>query len=215
MNSNQKNSDPNQATLYFRCARQGIIFISSTYFRVSFSGFENVPKKGPYIVAPNHQSFFDPFWVSIPFGYPLRYMTWDKFANMPILGGFIRSLGAFPVKLEKGDRTAMKTAAEHLGKGGSVMVFPEGGRTCNGEVAPFKPGVIKLAIETKVPIIPVTISGGFEVFSPQHNFPRPGKIHITYHAPFIVEAQAEGCENKEFLLAQAKRLQAQVDSGLA
>ena len=108
----------------------------------------------------------------------------------------------------------MKTAAQHLAKGGSVMIFPEGGRTRTGAVMPFKPGVIKLAMETKVPIIPVTISGGFETFSPQHNFPRPGKILITYHAPFSIETQAEGCASKDFLLALAKRLQAQVDSGL-
>lgn len=204
--------DSNEGGFYFRAMRVLISNFARIYFRIEFHGFENVPTSGAYIVAPNHQSFFDPFWVSIPFPTPLRYMTWDKFVRMPILGHFIRSLGAFPVKLEKGDRTAMRAAAEHLRKGGRLMIFPEGGRTRDGELAQFKPGVIRLAMDTGVPIIPATIIGGYEAYGPHMIFPLPRKVKIVFHPQFAFPPSDCESISKEFLLQQASNLQNIVES---
>lgn len=198
--------------LYFRMVRASCAAVFRLYFRLEFHGCENIPTNGPFIVAPNHQSFLDPFWVSIPFPYPLRYMTWDRFIYMPVIGHFIRTLGAFPVKLETGDRAALRMSLAHLQQGGRLMIFPEGGRTRTGQVMPFKPGVIRLAMDAKAPIIPVTIVGGYEAFNAHHLLPRPRKVKIIYHPPINLPACQGKEELKHSLSDHAARLQAIVES---
>jgi 1-acyl-sn-glycerol-3-phosphate acyltransferase len=204
---------PSSGGRYFRCVRAACKAIFRAYFRIEFHGFENIPKNGPFIVSPNHQSFLDPFWVSVPFPYPLRYMTWDRFIYMPIIGHFIQTLGAFPVKLEKSDRAALRLSLEHLKQGGALMIFPEGGRTRTGDTMPFKPGVIRLALDTQAPIIPVTIVGGYEAYSPHHLIPRPRKVKVIFHPPMAVPTGLEKEELKPCLIEQTARLQAIVESG--
>lgn len=199
---------------YFRIVRACCAALFRLYFRIEYHGFEHIPKSGPFIVAPNHQSYLDPFWVSIPFPYPLRYMTWDRFIYMPIIGHFIRTLGAFPVKLETGDRAALRLSLTHLQQGGRLMIFPEGGRTRTGQVMPFKPGVIRLAMDANVPIVPVTIVGGYEAFNAHHLLPRPRKVKIIYHPPITLPTFSDKEEMKNSLCDQAARLQAIVESAL-
>ena len=201
-------------SLYFRIMRRFIMGFARLYFRIEFIGFENIPTAGGFIVAPNHQSFCDPFWVSIPFPYPLRYMTWDRFVYMPVLGHFIRSLGAFPVDIKKGDRTALRLSLEHIKNGGRLMVFPEGGRTKDGQTMPFKPGVIRLALDAKAPIIPATIVGGYEAYNAHHLFPRPRKVKVVYHPPIYIHLRQTEKDIKDFLSEQAAHLQSVVESGL-
>lgn len=199
---------------YFRIVRASCAAIFRLYFRLEFQGVENIPKTGPFIVAPNHQSYLDPFWVSVPFPNPLRYMTWDRFIYMPILGHFIRTLGAFPVKLETGDRAALRLSLTHLQQGGRLMIFPEGGRTRTGKVMPFKSGVIRVAMDANVSIVPVTIVGGYEAYNAHHILPRPRKVKIIYHPPMILPVCQGKEEMKNALCDQAARLQAIVESAL-
>jgi 1-acyl-sn-glycerol-3-phosphate acyltransferase len=205
---------PSGGGFYFRIVRACCAAVFRLYFRLEFQGFEHVPKRGPFIVAPNHQSYLDPFWVSIPFPYPLRYMTWDRFIFMPIIGHFIRTLGAFPVKLEKGDRAALRLSLTHLKQGGTLMIFPEGGRTRTGAVMPFKPGVIRLACDANVPIVPVTIVGGYEAYNAHHIFPRPRKVKIIYHPPMDLPRCKDKEEIKNSLCEQTAKLQQIVESEL-
>lgn len=206
---------PPLGTRYFRFVRAACALLFRLYFRLEFVGLENVPTRGSFIIAPNHQSYLDPFWVSVPFRSPLRYMTWDRFIYMPVLGHFIRTLGAFPVKLETGDRGALRHSLTHLQQGGRLMIFPEGGRTRTGKVMPFKPGVIRLAMDARVPIVPVTIVGGYEAYNAHHYVPRPRKVKIYFHPPIQLPNTCDKEEMKPVLLEQAARLQAIVESELS
>lgn len=204
-----------ERTWAFVITRWFLLTLCKLYFRVEFAGQEHVPLTGPVIVAPNHVSYLDPIWISLPIDRPLRYMTWDRMFKVPLLGPLMRAYGAFPVNVEIGDRGALKLSLKHLQAGGGLVIFPEGGRTRTGELLPFKPGVIRLALDTQVSIVPVTIIGGYRAFSPHHFFPRPYKLKIIYHPPLCLTPPAEAAHLKEFMRAQAEDLQKIVASGLS
>lgn len=184
------------------------------YFRISFEGVENVPSAGAVILAPNHVSFLDPIWISLPMQRPMRYMTWERFVYMPVLGRLIRIFGGFPVRLASGDRAALRAASDQLRNGGPLVIFPEGGRTRTGKVMPFKPGFIRLALDTNTPILPVTILGGYEAYSPAHRFPRPRKVKIIYHPPIHLRSPEDPQESRDFLHQQCVRIRQIVASEL-
>ena len=96
----------------FKFSRRLVSLFCHLYFRVEFEGVELAPKDGAMILAPNHVSYCDPFWVSIPFKRPLAYMTWDKIMRLPLLGRIGKVYGAFPVNIEKGDRAALRHSLE-------------------------------------------------------------------------------------------------------
>jgi 1-acyl-sn-glycerol-3-phosphate acyltransferase len=198
----------------FHLSRWLVGVVSRLYFRIEFEGIERVPKSGAMIVAPNHVSYFDPLWVSIPINRPLRYMAWDRMMRLPLIGTLMRAYGSFPVNVDRGDRAALKASLEQLRADGGLMIFPEGGRTRTGRLEPFKPGVIRLALDTSAPIVPVTIIGGYKAFSPHHFFPRPFKVKVVYHDPIQLSSPANHCETKQYQQTQAAQLQAIVASAL-
>ncbi len=99
----------------------------------------------------------------------------------------MRLFGAFPLKLEGHDLGAIKRAYKHLRNAHALMVFPEGGRTTTGKLDPFKPGAFRLALQSGVPIVPVTIKGAYEVWPAGQRLPKlRGAISIHYHAPITI-----------------------------
>jgi 1-acyl-sn-glycerol-3-phosphate acyltransferase len=200
----------------FQLTRYFVSALFRLYFRIEYQGLENVPQEGALIFAPNHVSYLDPIWVSIPIERPLRYMTWDKMTKKPLLGWLIRAYGAFPVKVEngRGDRAALRHSLEHLREGGGLMIFPEGARTRDGILMPFKPGVIRLALDTDAPIVPVTIIGGYDAYAPHHLIPRPYKVKVIYHEPMKLKWPSEVSGHKEYEREQARKLRRQVASAL-
>jgi 1-acyl-sn-glycerol-3-phosphate acyltransferase len=168
------------------------------------------------IVAPNHVSYMDPIWVSSPLKRPLRYMTWDRMTGLPLLGALMRAYGAFPVNIEgpSGNRAALRNSLEQLRAGGGLMIFPEGSRSRDGRLMSFKPGVIRLALEAEVPILPVTIVGGFDAYPPHYIFPRPYKVKVIYHEPIKLSPPSKNSQLKDYMREEMERLRSLIASEL-
>lgn len=163
------------------------------FFRLRLTGVENIPTDTDHglIIAANHQTYFDPFWISAPVKRPIRYLAWDEAFGWPVVGEVIKLLGAWPLQLEGGDPTAIRRALAWLRGGGAVMIFPEGGRArSDGATSRFKNGAARIALEANVPVLPVTIRGGNRVWPRGWTFPRPARVEIIYHPPRKLSPQS-------------------------
>ncbi len=161
--------------------RPGFHRACRAYFGLELRGVERIPTSGPVIITPNHQTFADPPLVTIPVRRPLHYMAWRRLFDIPLFGGLIRRLRAFPVDLDGSDPRAARAAIRLLRAGHALMIFPEGERSLTGEVGRFKLGAFRLAVSAGAPVLPVTITGGHEAWPPGRALPRRGRITITYH----------------------------------
>ena len=178
-------------------------------FKIEFHGVDNIPREGACIITPNHVTYADPIWITIPMPRRIYYMAWNKPFRIPILGLLMRMFGAFPVNLDvAADASAQREAIEALRKGRALVIFPEGGRTKTGKLMPFKMGAFRLALSYGVPIVPVTIKGANAIWPVGQMLPRAGKLTITYHPPIEVERlreEASRLELKEHARQLARR----------
>jgi 1-acyl-sn-glycerol-3-phosphate acyltransferase len=167
-------------------------------FRIEFHGVENIPSEGACIITPNHITYADPIWITVPIKRRTYYMAWDKPFEIPVLGFVMRMFGAFPVNLEvAADASAQREAIELLRNGRALVIFPEGGRTKTGKLMPFKMGAFRLALSHGVPILPVSIKGAEKIWPVGRAFPRPGKLIITYHPQIAVDRVGEETSRSE------------------
>jgi 1-acyl-sn-glycerol-3-phosphate acyltransferase len=175
------------------------------WFKIEFYGVENIPPEGACLITPNHISYGDPIWLTIPIRRRIYYMAWDKPFRIPVLGLIMRVFGAFPVSLDSVDPAAQRAAKDILRDGRALVIFPEGGRTRTGKLMPFKMGAFRFALTHGVPIVPVSIKGAEKIWPVGKAFPRAGKLTITYHPPIAVERAPDDINRTE-LKAQARLL---------
>lgn len=171
------------------CLRWLAWLVARAYFRVSFCGTEHIPSTGALVIAANHVSYADPVLLSLPVRRLISYMAMAPLFRNPACGRILRWFGAFPVQLESADPRATREAVRLLQAGEALLIFPEGGRTEDGRLQEFKPGAFRLACSLGVPVLPVTIVGGYEAWPAHRLFPRPGRIAITFHPPIKPEAR--------------------------
>lgn len=173
-----------RAPLWFLDAcRPGVRLTARALLGIRFAGVEHVPRTGPVVIAPNHVSYMDPVLVSIPIRRVLHYMALEPFFHVRGLGRLMRWCRAFPVQENEPDRAAVRTALRVLQQGEPLVIFPEGGRSPDGRLQPFRPGAFRLALATGAPVVPVSITGAFQAWPPDRRLPRPGRVTITYHPP--------------------------------
>ena len=175
---------------------------SHLFWRLEHKGVENIPTNGGLIIAANHQSYGDPFWLAIPVKRPVRFLAWSEAFSWPVIGKAIELLGAWPLNVEGSDPAAIRRSLTWLRDSGVLVIFPEGGRGLpDGSMIRMKAGAVRMALEAGVPILPVTIRGGNRAWPADKLFPRLGKVEITYHPIFHVEQrpgeEARACARRE------------------
>lgn len=188
--------------------------VSRVLWKIEFRGIENIPAHGGLIVAANHQTYIDPFWISLKIRRPTRYLAWSAAFRWPVVGPCLTLFGAWPLALEGSDPAPIRRSLQWLRDGGAVVIFPEGGRaTPEGSLERFKAGAVRLALEANVPILPVTIKGGNRIWPRGWRFPRTGKVVITYHPLYHAE-QAPKEETRAAARRESERLAEVIASAL-
>ena len=155
------------------------------WFRLRVSGAEHIPASGAAIVAPNHKSFMDAFFIALATRRHVRYMAKTELFKGP-LGRLLVRLGAFPVRRGEGDAETIATARAILEQGGIVVLFPEGTRVQEPDAlgSPHH-GAGRLALETGAPIVPAAITGTSHLwFGP---IAKPRRVQLAFR-PAITPA---------------------------
>lgn len=153
------------------------------YHRLEVSGIEHLPAQGPFIIAPNHQSFLDGPMVAAALPMEVLYNTYF-FAKEEHVKDAVRKAYARNNNIILMERSSLRQSilklAQVLRGGKNIVIFPEGVRTHNGKVGNFKRTFAILSEELNIPIIPVRISGAYEAWPRTSKFARPHKIELEY-----------------------------------
>jgi 1-acyl-sn-glycerol-3-phosphate acyltransferase len=132
-------------------------------YRTRAIGVKNVPKKGPLLLAPNHFSQMDHFFVGLYLRRKIRFMAKSQLFGPPALTYIYSHGGVFPVRRGHHDEEAFKTAFAILEQDGMLLVYAEGGRSRTQGLGEVKPGIGRIALETGVPVVPVAVHGSARV----------------------------------------------------
>jgi long-chain acyl-CoA synthetase len=159
------------------------------FFRLEARGWQNIPASGNYILTANHTSYLDGFVLilSLPFSYFRHIYTLGlrDFFTGRVKGWLAKISHVIPIDSTSFLNKALQTSAYVLRNSFSISVFPEGGRSADGELMEFKKGVGILAIEAGVPVIPVYIEGAVDALPRTAFWPRPKKITVNFGRPLL------------------------------
>ncbi|TPG06379.1 MFS transporter [Rhodanobacter glycinis] len=135
----------------------------NTLYRVRIEGTQHIPEDGPVLLVCNHVSFMDPLLLMANLRRPVRFVMYYKIFNTPLLSFVFRTAKAIPIAGHKEDPQVLHQAYDAidaaLAGGEAVCIFPEGGLTADGEIAPFRPGVEKILARRPVPVVPMALRG--------------------------------------------------------
>jgi 1-acyl-sn-glycerol-3-phosphate acyltransferase len=151
------------------------------YFRMHISGAECIPAEGPAIVAPNHKSFWDSFFIAACTRRHVRFMAKTELIEARY-GRLLVRLGAFPVRRGQADEDALETARIILRQGGLLALFPEGTRIRDPDnLGHPRRGAGRLALETGAPLVPCAITGTEKIF--RGGLPVPRRVQVAFSPP--------------------------------
>ncbi|MDE0605380.1 MAG: lysophospholipid acyltransferase family protein [bacterium] len=157
--------------------------VFGAYFRSYTRGRRNLPSKGGVIIAPTHRSNLDTPMIGASAGRPLRYFAKSGLFRGPITTWILVSMGAFPVRRDMVDRSALKAALSVLEAGQPLVVFPEGERKSGPRIHPLLDGAAWLAAKSQVPVVPVAIGGTERAMGIGVRMPRPRAVRLVWGDP--------------------------------
>ncbi len=164
-------------------------------YRVTARGRRNVPRHGAAVLAPNHFSQADHFFVGLYLWRKVRFMAKSQLFGPPVVTFILKVGGVFPVRRGHRDEQAFETAYELIEQGELLLVYAEGGRSRSGELGSAKPGIGRIALETGVPIIPTAIHGSAGVRGWKRlRFPR---VTVEYGEPVCFPRETEPSRERQ------------------
>ena len=187
----------------YRATQCALWLIALVVFRARRGGIDLIPATGAALFCSNHQSFLDPMLIGAASPRRLNYLARDTLFKSRFFGWLIRWYDSIPI-----DRTGMgisgiKETLRRLKREQAVVVFPEGTRTRDGEIASLKPGFCAIARRGKATLVPIGIEGAFDAWPRGQKWPKTKPIRIEFGEPIPPETAAEW--DDEQLVAELER----------
>jgi 1-acyl-sn-glycerol-3-phosphate acyltransferase len=169
------------------------------FYRVRKIGLENVPREGALILAPNHFSQMDHFFVGVYLRRKIRFMAKSQMFGPPVLTYIYKHGGVFPVRRGHHDEEAIETAREILRQDEMLLVYAEGGRSRSNRLGKPKPGIGRIALESGAPVVPVAIYGSAKVRRWRRlRFPR---VTVQFGEPLSFPTQGSPSHDRQLEVA--------------
>lgn len=171
-------------------------------YHLQAEGLENLPEKGPVILASNHVSFMDSVSIPLCVPRPVVYLAKAEYFQSWKTAWFFRSLGMIPLDRYSASaaETALDAAVTLLRGGGVLGVYPEGTRSPDGRLYRGRTGVARLALRSGAPVVPVGVIGSREVMPKGARLPaRSGRITVRFGEPLHFSRFGPGEENESSL----------------
>lgn len=181
------------------------IILALSGVRVSVTGAENIPAGTPVIFLSNHQGAFDIPALQANMPVQFRWVSKKSLFNIPVVGWSMTLAGYIPI--DRGNNsTAVRSllaAAKRVKSGTSVVIFPEGTRSKDGVLLPFKRGAFTLAARSGAPIVPVAINGTSRIMEKGRLSIRPADVSIGIGSPI----PTSGVDEKELMNATREAIE--------
>lgn len=181
--------------------------LATVLLQIRVSGRRHVPRTGGVLVLSNHQSHLDPVLIGLACDRRLNYLARQTLFRFTPFRWLIQSLDAIPIDREGLGLAGLKETLRRLKRGEMVLIFPEGTRSRDGEVAALKPGFSALAGRAGVPLVPVAISGAYDTWPRRRLLPWPSTIHIHFGAP-ILPHELHQLDERSLVAEVARRIHA-------
>ena len=205
--------DPTRRNVFWASMQVFLRLLFTAYLRYRARGAERIPPVGGGLILANHQSFLDPLLVGLPLSRPVCYLARDSLFRVPLMGWIFRRTYVIPISREAATTTSIKAAVERMRQGYLVGIFPEGTRSADGSVGPFKPGFLALIRRGKVPVYPVGVAGAHEAMPRGRLILRPRRVAVVFGDPLsadeIERYSARGQEDALVALARERVLACQ------
>jgi 1-acyl-sn-glycerol-3-phosphate acyltransferase len=161
-------------TTFYHSVRYVARMLGVLIFDLRCLGREHMEFDGPAIILCTHQSHFDPVLVGLSYNGRMNYLARRTLFNNKILGTIIYLLDAIELDRDRSGIAGLKEMLKRLKHGGKVLVFPEGTRSADGKIGPMRPGFLAVARRSKVPLVPIAVTGAYEAL------PRSSKVPWRY-----------------------------------
>lgn len=171
--------------------------------KVDFRGLEHIQPGGSYMIMSNHQSYMDIF-VLLLFPVFIHWMAKKELFKIPLFGVMLRIMGG--ISIDRGEHakgfTSIKQAARTIQDGKTVLIFPEGTRSPDGELLPFTEGGFFLAILSRAKVLPVIIKGTHAIMPKGSFHVSPGTVHVTVKEP--IETKGRSLKERDALQEEVR-----------
>lgn len=182
------------------------VFICRIFFHVGVSGTDNLPEKGGFILASNHISYLDPVILAVASPRKLNFMAKRELFRNRLIGPFLMGLGAFPVKRDSADLSALKEAIRRLRQGLGLVLFPEGSRGFGTQAQEPQAGIGFLAAKTAVPVVPAFIKGTDLALPRGARRIKAARISVSFGKQILAERRMPYRETAGLIMARIRHL---------
>lgn len=166
------------------------------FFQLRMHGMKHVPLEDGMLICANHQSFLDPIVVGCAFPRRSNFLAKKTLFDIWWLAWFLKQVDTIPLDREGMGIAGMKETLRRLRRNESVLLFPEGRRTLDGELQPLMSGFVALAKRVDLPLLPIGIDGPFACWPLGAMFPVPGLIHVVFGSP-IQPGEFKGLDDQQ------------------
>lgn len=168
-------------------------------YKLEVKGLENIPKKGPAIIAPNHESSLDIIAVASVVPRLVRALGKIERFEYPIWGRIAKFLGGIPVTREHPEKSSIVKVFKAIDEGNILVIFPEGTRKITSKIKGPRRGIGYFASRRNVPVIPTAIIGAYKIWPPEKKFPHlKGRLKVIFGNPIYYEFQKTKEDEEKF-----------------